>query len=184
MLIETTEIPEVKLIKPKKFTDNRGHFVETFNKKFLNLAGIEFNPAQENQSFSTTNGTIRGLHFQRAPYVQAKLVRVLRGRIIDVAVDIRERSPTYRQWVSAELSAADGEMLFIPGGFAHGFCTLEDNTEVAYLVDNHYSAESDGCILWNDATLGIKWPDHAGAAISDKDRHAQKLEDISPPFPG
>jgi dTDP-4-dehydrorhamnose 3,5-epimerase len=183
MLIEATAIPDVKRIDPRKFGDDRGYFVEVFNKKVLEAATITFEPVQENQSLSKTVGTVRGLHFQRAPHVQAKLVRVLRGRILDVAVDIRATSSTYGQWVAAELSATGGEQLFIPGGFAHGFCTLESDTEVAYLVDGFYSAECDGSILWNDPALGIEWPSFAGAVMSDKDRLASRLADIAPPFP-
>ena len=183
MLIEATEIPDVKRIVPKKFGDDRGYFVEVFNRSAIAKTGLDFQPVQENQSLSKSIGTVRGLHFQRAPHVQAKLVRVLRGSIFDVAVDIRVGSATYGHWVAAELTAAGGEQLFIPGGFAHGFCTLKAETEVAYLVDNHYAAECDGSILWNDPALGIEWPSVAGTVLSDKDRLASSLADIAPPFP-
>ena len=182
MLIENTSIDGVKLITPKKFGDERGHFVEVFNKKNCEAAGLDFQPVQENQSFSRITGTVRGLHFQRAPHVQAKLVRVLRGSIFDVAVDIRTGSPTYGKWVGAELTSTGGEQLFIPGGFAHGFCTLEPDTEIAYLVDAYYSAECDGGVLWNDPKLGIDWPATAGSVISEKDTNAQELSKIAPPF--
>ena len=182
MLIEDTFIAGVKRILPKKFGDDRGYFVEVFNKKNSDAAGLNFQPIQENQSLSRIVGTVRGLHFQTAPHIQAKLVRVLRGSIYDVAVDIRLGSPTYGQWVGAELTSTGGEQLFIPGGFAHGFCTLEPDTEIAYLVDGHYSPECDGGILWNDPALGIDWPDFAGAVLSGKDEKAPKLADISPPF--
>ncbi len=182
MLIENTAIAGLKRITPKKFGDDRGHFVEVFNKKISDAAGLNFQPVQENQSLSKTTGTVRGLHFQRAPHIQAKLVRVLRGSIFDVAVDIRLGSPTYRQWIGVELTSAGGEQLFIPGGFAHGFCTLEPDTEIAYLVDAHYSADCDGGILWNDPALGIEWPKFAGAVLSAKDEKAPKLSDIPPPF--
>ena len=182
MLIEPTTLAGVKRIVPKRFGDDRGHFVEVFNHKTYAAGGVDFHPVQENQSLSRIVGTVRGLHFQTAPHVQAKLVRVLRGRIFDVAVDIRSGSPTFGKWVSAELTSSGGEQLFIPGGFAHGFCTLEPDTEIAYLVDGYYSAECDGGILWNDPALGINWPDFAGAVLSGKDEKAPKLADIAPPF--
>jgi dTDP-4-dehydrorhamnose 3,5-epimerase len=182
MVIEETTIPGVMRLQPKKFGDARGHFVEVFNRKVCEAAGLAFQPVQENQSLSRITGTVRGLHFQRAPHVQAKLVRVLRGSIFDVAVDIRLGSPTYGQWVGAELTSSGGEQLFIPGGFAHGFCTLEPDTEIAYLVDGYYSAECDGGILWNDPDLRIAWPTFAGAVLSAKDEAAPRLSDIPPPF--
>ena len=182
MLIERTAIPDVLRIVPKKFGDDRGHFVEVFNKKSCEAFGLEFQPIQENQSLSRIRGTVRGLHFQRAPHVQAKLVRVLRGSIFDVAVDIRLGSSTYGKWIGAELTSSGGEQLFIPGGFAHGFCTLEPETEIAYLVDGYYSAECDGGILWNDPALGIDWPEFAGSVLSGKDEKAPSLTDIPPPF--
>ena len=182
MLIEATTIPEVLRIIPIRFGDDRGHFVEVFNKKNCEAFGLVFQPIQENQSLSSIRGTVRGLHFQREPHMQAKLVRVLRGSIFDVAVDIRIGSPTYGKWVGMELTSSGGEQLFIPSGFAHGFCTLEPDTEIAYLVDGYYSAECDGGILWNDPALGIDWPDFAGAVLSGKDEKAPKLSDIPPPF--
>lgn len=182
MLIETTAIAGVKRIVPQKFGDERGHFIEVFNMKKFEETGFDFQPVQENQSLSKTTGTVRGLHFQRAPHVQAKLVRVLRGSIFDVAVDIRRGSPTFGKWVSAKLTSSGGEQIFIPGGFAHGFCTLEPDTEIAYLVDGYYSAECDSGILWNDPALGIEWPDFAGAVLSGKDEKAPKLADIPSPF--
>jgi dTDP-4-dehydrorhamnose 3,5-epimerase len=183
VLINPSSISGVKLIIPKRFGDDRGYFVEVFNQKNSDAAGLNFKPVQENQSLSRTAGTVRGMHFQRHPHVQAKLVRVLKGRIFDVAVDIRVGSETYGRWIAAELSSEEGDQLFIPGGFAHGFCTLEPDCEIAYLVDAHYSAECEGAICWNDPSIGIDWPDIAGAALSDKDRIAPKLADIAPPFP-
>ena len=179
---EPMTIADVLRIVPRRFGDDRGHFVEVFNKKVADKAGMNFQPVQENQSLSRIVGTVRGLHFQRPPHTQAKLVRVLKGRIFDVAVDIRAGSPTWRQWVGVELSSDGGEQLFIPAGFAHGFCTLEPDTEIAYLVDGFYSPECDGAILWNDETLGIDWPTVAGAVISAKDEKAPRLADIAPPF--
>eukprot|EP01037_Dinobryon_pediforme_P017361 gene17365-17552_t len=150
--------------------------MEVFNRDLLSRSGIDFQPVQENQSLSKTTGTVRGLHFQRSPFVQAKLVRVLRGRIFDVVVDIRVGSATFGKWVGAELSADGGDQIFIPGGFAHGFCTLTPDCEIAYLVDNFYSPECDGAVLWNDPAIGIHWPDFAGAVLSDKDARALPLE--------
>ena len=183
MKIESLGIEEIKLIAPTKFGDDRGHFVEVFNHLSLRKSGIMFAPVQENQSLSRSEGTIRGLHFQTPPAPQAKLVRVLRGRIFDVAVDLRRGSPTWGKWVSATLTAEGGEQLLVPVGFAHGFCTLEPDTEVAYLVDGYYSRENDRGILWNDPDIGIEWPDVAGAVLSDKDCIAPKLADIPDPFP-
>ena len=175
MLIEATALQEVKLITPKRFGDERGWFMEAFNAKNFAAAGIDFTPVQENQSFSKTAGTVRGLHFQRAPYVQAKLVRVLKGAIFDVAVDIRPGSPNFGRWVGIELSAENGKELFIPGGFAHAFCTLVPDCEIAYLVDNLYAPECDGAIQWNDPAVGIEWPASAGTVLSDKDAKALPL---------
>ena len=182
MIFEPMGITDVKRIVPSRFADERGYFSEVFNRSLCEAAGIAFQPVQENQSLSRSVGTVRGLHFQTEPFAQAKLVRVLRGRIFDVAVDIRQGSASYGQWVATELSAAGGEQLFIPTGFAHGFCTLEPDTEIAYLVDAHYSPECDGVILWNDPVLGIDWPSVAGAVLSAKDRAAPRLAEIAPPF--
>jgi dTDP-4-dehydrorhamnose 3,5-epimerase len=175
MLIEPTRIPEVLRITPRRLSDERGHFVEVFNHGNLLAAGVDFRPVQENQSLSRTPGTVRGLHFQRPPHAQAKLVRVLRGRIFDVAVDIRLGSLTYGQWVGAELGSKTGEQLFIPVGFAHGFCTLEPDTEIAYLVDDRYAPECDDALLWCDETLAIHWPEVAGAVVSTRDANAPRL---------
>ena len=182
MQFEPTEIADVILIRPTRFTDDRGHFSEVFNATKMANKKIIFLPVQENQSLSKIKGTVRGLHFQRAPHIQAKLIRVLRGSIFDVAVDIRLGSPTYGKWVGAKLTSAEGEQLFIPGGFAHGFCTLEPDTEVAYLVDCQYAPECDAAIHWTDPTIAIEWPDFAGASVSEKDGKAQNLSDLAPPF--
>jgi len=182
MKVEATSLPGVIIVSPKRWSDHRGYFVEVFNQKTLSDFGIDMSVVQENQSFSTTAGTVRGLHFQTPPHPQAKLIRVLSGRIFDVAIDIRAGSPTYRKWVAVELTALGGEQLFIPAGFAHGFCTLEPNTEVSYLVDAVYTPQCDRAILWNDPDLGIAWPDIAGALVSEKDEQAPRLAAIPPPF--
>lgn len=183
MNIAPQNIPDVCLIKPRVFDDARGWFMESYNYAQAKNSGIDVQFVQDNISFSKKAGTIRGLHFQAPPYEQAKLVRVLRGRILDVAVDIRKGSPFFGQHVAVELSAAGREQLFIPAGFAHGFCTLEDDTEVFYKVTNFYAPEHDGGIIWNDPDLGIEWPVSAqNVLLSDKDQKLPQLKDIRPVF--
>ncbi len=178
-----TQIPAVKRIVPKRFGDARGWFSETFRMDALERAGIAVPFVQDNQSFSAPQGTIRGLHFQIPPQPQTKLVRVLAGAILDIAVDIRPGSPTYGRHVAVRLDAEGGEQLFIPHGFAHGFCTLTPDVMVAYKVDSYYSPAHDRAILWNDPDLGIDWPVGEGQAIlSDKDTRAPRLRDAGPLF--
>jgi dTDP-4-dehydrorhamnose 3,5-epimerase len=170
MQVVETRIPEVKLITPKRHGDHRGYFSETYNARAMREAGIALDFVQDNQSLSAERGTIRGLHFQLPPFAQDKLVRVLRGSIFDVAVDLRRGSPTFGQHVSAVLTADEGNQLLVPIGFGHGFCTLEPDTEVFYKVTNYYSPECDRGLLWNDADLGIDWPVSADEAVlSQKD---------------
>jgi dTDP-4-dehydrorhamnose 3,5-epimerase len=160
----------VKLIATKRFEDARGWFAETWSQRNFEAAGLDADFVQDNHSYSRHAGTIRGLHFQSAPFAQAKLVRCVRGRIFDVAVDIRRDSPTFLQWVGAELSAENGVQLFVPRGFAHGFLTLEPDTEVAYKVDAFYDAASDGGIRWDDPALAVDWPlQELAPTLSDKD---------------
>ena len=164
-------IPEVVILRPRKFEDARGFFSETYNAAALAAHGIDLTFVQDNQSLSVERGVVRGLHFQLPPFAQDKLVRVLRGSILDVAVDIRRGSPTFGQHVSAVISAAEWNQILVPAGFAHGFCTLEPDTEVAYKVSAPYSPQHDRGILWNDPALGIDWPvDENSAVLSDKDR--------------
>jgi len=178
-----TEIPDVKRIKPKRFGDSRGWFSETFRVDAMEKAGITTPFVQDNQSFSAPQGTIRGLHFQIAPQAQAKLIRVLQGAILDVAVDIRSASPTFGKYVAVTLDAENGEQLYIPHGFAHGFCTLTPDVMVAYKVDAYYSPEHDRALAWDDPEIGIPWPVSGAAAIlSDKDRRAPKLADLGQVF--
>jgi dTDP-4-dehydrorhamnose 3,5-epimerase len=178
-----TEIPDVKRIKPKRFGDSRGWFSETFRVDAMEKAGITAPFVQDNQSFSAPQGTIRGLHFQIAPQAQAKLIRVLQGAILDVAVDIRSASPTFGKFVAVTLDAENGEQLYIPHGFAHGFCTLTPDVMVAYKVDAYYSPEHDRALAWDDPAIGIPWPVSGAAAIlSDKDRRAPKLADLGQVF--
>lgn len=177
-------IPEVKLVVPRRFADARGHFTETWNKKAWAAAGL---PAvdfvQDNLSLSREVGTVRGLHFQRPPHAQAKLVGCLSGAILDVAVDLRKGSKTFGRHVTAELDAATGAELLVPAGFAHGFCTLAPDTLVFYKVDAHYAPESDAGIFWADEALGIAWPVTTAAAhLSPKDASLPRLKDIESPF--
>lgn len=182
--IRTLAIPDVKLIVPRRFADARGHFTETYNKNTWAAAGLPaFDAVQDNQSLSRETGTIRGLHFQRPPHAQAKLVSCLQGRILDVAVDIRKGSKTFGRHVTAELDAASGAQLFVPAGFAHGFCTLAPDTLVAYKVDAHYVPESDAGIFWADEALAIAWPVSPDRAqLSPKDAALPRLKDIVSPF--
>jgi dTDP-4-dehydrorhamnose 3,5-epimerase len=158
-------LPDVLLIMPKRHGDARGWFSETWSRAGLAAAGVEHDFVQDNQAFSAARGTVRGLHFQRAPYAQAKLVRVLRGAIYDVAVDIRPGSATYGQWVGATLTAEGGEQLLVPRGFAHGYCTTVPDTELAYKVDNAYAPQAEGGLLWCDPALGIDWPIRVEEAV-------------------
>ena len=164
-------IPDIKIIKPKKFGDHRGFFSETYNKQALAQAGIALDFVQDNHSLSVSRGVIRGLHFQTPPFAQDKLVRVVRGAILDVAVDLRRSSPTFGQHVSAVISAEEWNQILVPVGFAHGFCTLEQNTEVIYKVTNYYSPAHDKGVRWNDPALNIDWPvRESDAIVSDKDK--------------
>jgi dTDP-4-dehydrorhamnose 3,5-epimerase len=174
--VEPTELPDVKIIRTKVFADPRGYFVEIYNKKAFAAAGIGHEFVQDNSSLSTDVGTIRGLHFQSDPYAQAKLVRVGRGRILDVAVDLRRSSPTFGRHVAVELSSENRLQLLVPVGFAHGFCTLEPHTEVSYKVTAHYSGAHDHGLAWDDPALGIDWPvEPSRAILSDKDARHPRL---------
>lgn len=176
MKVDALEIPDVKLIVPAIFRDERGFFSETYNQAKLAAAGLDLTFVQDNHSLSRTKGVVRGLHLQTDPFAQGKLVRVVRGSILDVAVDIRHGSPTFGRHVSVELSAANWSQLWVPVGFAHGFCTLEPDTEVIYKVTGAYSAANERSIRWDDAALGIDWPVRAADAIlSGKDKDALPL---------
>ena len=183
MDVRATNIPGVQLLKPRYFYDSRGRFVEIYNKRSARDLGLVACFVQENQSLSVRRGTIRGLHFQTPPRPQAKLVRVLYGSIYDVAVDLRIGSPTYGRWTAETLTGKGGEQLFVPQGFAHGFCTLEPSTEVAYKVDDYYAPECEQGIAWDDPTLAIDWPvGSADAALSDKDQKLGRFADFVSPF--
>ena len=171
-------LPEVRLIVPERFRDERGFFSESYSRRALAEAGIGEEFVQDNHSLSRPVGTVRGLHYQLPPYAQAKLVRVTRGAVLDVAVDLRRGSPTFGRHVSATLSAEAWNQLYVPIGFAHGFCTLEPDTEIVYKVDAYYSREHDRGILWDD--LGIGWPvDPTAAVLSVKDRALPRLAQVT-----
>jgi dTDP-4-dehydrorhamnose 3,5-epimerase len=176
-----SNVPQI--FASKRIGDSRGWFCEAFNARALAQRGIQDEFVQDNQSFSASKGTIRGLHFQVPPFAQAKIVRVLRGGIIDVVVDVRRDSPTYGQFVSAELTAENGHQLFVPEGFAHGFCTIEDNTEILYKVSEFYSPTHEGGIRWDDPQLNIPWPVGATSiVVSGKDARLPFLRDWTSPF--
>lgn len=175
-------IPEVVEVTPPKLGDHRGFFSEVFKRPAFEAEGIEIDWMQDNQSFSAEAGTVRGLHFQVPPFAQAKLIRVLRGAIFDVAVDLRQGSPSYGQWVAAELSAQKWNQLLVPVGFAHGFMTLTPDVEVLYKVSASYSRESEGAIRWDDPDLGIDWPRLRDAILSEKDAVAPYFKDFDSPF--
>ena len=179
MDVESLAIPDVKVIRPKKFGDHRGFFSETYSKRAFEAAGLHYDFVQDNQSLSAEVGTVRGLHFQTPPFAQDKLLRVLRGAVYDVAVDIRKGSPTYGRHVAVRISAEEWNQILIPAGFAHGFCTLEPDTEVLYKVTNFYSPSHDKGLAWDDPALGIDWPVAPDRArLSDKDRTHPRLADL------
>ncbi|MDZ7629164.1 MAG: dTDP-4-dehydrorhamnose 3,5-epimerase [Parvularculaceae bacterium] len=181
--VKRTEIEGVLLLTPKRWADARGFFVETWNAERFRQAGLAHDFVQDNHSYSAEAGTVRGLHFQAPPRAQAKLVRVMRGAVMDVAVDVRRGSPTYGRHVRALLSAENGAQLFVPVGFLHGFATLEPHTDVAYKVTDFYSQAHDGAVIWNDADLGIDWGvDPGRAVLSDKDAKAPRFADFRSPF--
>jgi dTDP-4-dehydrorhamnose 3,5-epimerase len=174
-----SDIPDLKLIVSKRFSDSRGYFSQIWSDYQFReeIADVSF--VQDNQSLSVRKGTVRGLHFQKPPFAQGKLVRVGRGSILDIAVDIRKGSPTYRHHVATRLDALAGAQLWVPPGFLHGFCTLENMTEVLYKVTSFYSADHDAGVLWNDPNLAIHWPvDPASAVLSEKDQRLPLLQDL------
>jgi dTDP-4-dehydrorhamnose 3,5-epimerase len=177
IIVEDLEIPDVKIIRVPKHGDDRGFFAETYSKRKFADAGVNVDLVQDNHAFSVRKGTLRGLHFQVPPFAQAKLVRVARGAIFDVAVDLRVGSPTFGQHVSAVISAEEWNQIFVPVGFAHGLLTLEPNTEVLYKVSEVYSPEHDKGLLWNDPALGIAWP-VTDVILSDKDRAQPLLANV------
>lgn len=171
-----TELKGVFVLEPQVFGDARGWFMESWSQRKMHDAGIDVQFVQDNQSFSAQKGTLRGLHYQLNPMCQAKLLRCTRGKIFDVAVDIRKGSPQYGKWVGVELSAENKKQLFIPRGFAHGFITLTDDVEVQYKADNYYAPECDGNIRWDDSDIGVEWP-LKPVILSEKDSKAPLLKE-------
>ena len=174
MNVIETALAGVRILEPQVFGDTRGWFMESWSKKKMEDAGILVDFVQDNHSFSAQKGTLRGLHYQLNPMAQAKLLRVSRGAIFDVAVDIRRGSPTYAKWVGVELTAENYRQLFVPRGFAHGFITLTDDVEVQYKADNLYAPTCDGNIRWDDPEIGVEWP-LAPVVLSEKDAKAPLL---------
>ena len=181
MEIEKTSLEGAFLIKPRVFNDERGFFMESYSKSKFKELGLDADFVQDNHSKSVTKGVLRGLHFQLPPNAQAKLVRVTKGAVYDVIVDLRKDSPTFGKWEGFELTDNNYYMLFVPRGFAHGFCTLVDDTEFQYKCDNDYAKESEGAIMWNDPTLKIYWPIE-NPILSEKDSKAQLFADFNSPF--
>lgn len=183
MEVIKTDIEGVLILKPKIFADKRGYFFESFNThEFKVKTGVDINFVQDNESRSHY-GVLRGLHFQLPPYTQSKLVRVVKGRVLDVAVDIRKGSPTYGKYVRCEMSEDNKCQFFIPKGFAHGFCVLSDEAIFQYKCDNFYHPEAEGAIVWNDPDIAIEWPIKENEVIlSEKDMHQPFLKDIVSPF--
>jgi len=183
MQVQALTIPDVKILTPRKFGDSRGFFSEVYNRRALAGAGIDTEFVQDNHSLSACRGTVRGLHFQTPPHAQDKLVRVVRGSVFDVAVDLRQGSPTYGLHVSAVLSAEAWNQILVPVGFAHGFMTLEPDTEIVYKVSDFHAPDHDEGLLWNDPTLGIRWPiPEEEAVLSDKDRGQPGFAGFATPF--
>lgn len=183
MDIAETAIADVKRLTPRRFGDARGFFTETWNRRRMAEAGLDIDFVQDNHSYSAEAGTVRGLHYQRPPNAQGKLVRVARGAVLDVAVDVRRGSPTFGRWVAEELSYENGAMLWVPRGFLHGFVTLVPDTDVIYKVDGFYAPDCDGAVRFDDPDLAIDWGiDPARAVLSVKDAAAPAFRDFATPF--
>ena len=176
MKFTQTEVPGVYVVEPQVFGDHRGFFMESWSQRAFEEAGLHYNFVQDNHSSSTVKGTLRGIHFQRGDKAQAKLVRCVRGAVLDVAVDLRPSSSAYKKWVAVELSAENKRQLLIPRGFGHGFLTLTDDVEFLYKADNFYAPEADGGIRWNDPELRVDWG-IAEPILSEKDSGSPFLED-------
>lgn len=176
MKITKTKLEGVVIIEPDVFGDNRGFFMESWNKKKMAEAGLDYDFVQDNHSKSTVKGTLRGIHFQKGDKAQAKLVRCVKGAVLDVAVDLRRKSPTFKQWVSVELSEENKKQLLIPRGFGHGFVTLTDDVEFLYKADNYYAPEADAGIRWNDPEIGVEWGVE-NPILSEKDKTNPFLKD-------
>ena len=181
MEITKTKLDGVVIIEPDVFGDNRGFFMESWNKKKMEKAGLYYDFVQDNHSKSTVKGTLRGIHFQKFDKAQAKLVRCVKGAVLDVAVDLRKNSPTFKQWVGVELSAENKKQLLIPRGFGHGFVTLTDDVEFLYKADNYYAPEADAGIRWNDPDIGVEWGIE-NPILSEKDKKNPFLKDCKELF--
>ncbi len=181
MNVIKTELEGVFILEPKVFGDSRGWFMESYSERTMKAVGLNYNFVQDNHSFSASKGTLRGIHFQKGEAAQAKLVRCSKGAVLDVAVDLRKGSPTYKKWVSVELSAENKRQLLIPRGFGHGFVTLTDDVEFLYKADNYYNMEADRSILWCDDEININWQVE-NPIISEKDSKAPRLKDSDVDF--
>lgn len=181
MKITKTKLEGVVIIEPDVFGDNRGFFMESWNKKKMAEAGLDYDFVQDNHSKSTVKGTLRGIHFQKGDKAQAKLVRCVKGAVLDVAVDLRRNSSTFKQWVGVELSEENKKQLLIPRGFGHGFVTLTDDVEFLYKADNYYAPEADAGIRWNDPEIGVEWGVE-NPLLSEKDKNNPFLEDCKELF--
>ena len=177
MKITKTAIEGVVILEPQVFGDHRGFFMESWNKRRMEECGLFYDFVQDNHSSSTVKGTLRGIHFQKSGMSQAKLVRCVRGAVLDVAVDLRKNSPTYKKWVAVELSEENKKQLLIPRGFGHGFLTLTDHVEFMYKADNYYAPEADAGIRWNDLEIGVHWG-MDNPILSDKDAKNPFLKEI------
>lgn len=177
MKVTKTKLKGVVILEPDVFGDNRGFFMESWSKRKMEAAGLFYDFVQDNHSSSTVKGTLRGIHFQKGEWCQAKLVRCTRGKVLDVAVDLRKKSPTYKQWVGVELSEANKKQLLIPRGFGHGFVTLTDQVEFMYKADNYYAPQADGGIRWNDPDIGVEW-EIAKPILSEKDKKNPWLKEV------
>ena len=181
MKITKTKLEGVVIIEPDVFGDNRGFFMESWNKKKMAEAGLDYDFVQDNHSKSTVKGTLRGIHFQKGDKAQAKLVRCVKGAVLDVAVDLRKNSPTFKQWVGVELSEENKKQLLIPRGFGHGFVTLTDDVEFLYKADNYYAPEADAGIRWNDPEIDVEWGVE-NPILSEKDKNNPFLKDCQELF--
>lgn len=180
--VQATALPGVLILTPRRFGDARGFFSESWNRKRMAEHGIEIDFVQDNHSLSAEPGTLRGLHYQGPPHAQAKLVRCGRGRLFDVAVDIRVGSPTYGNWIGVELSAENGKQMLVPKGFLHGFVTRDPDTEVLYKCSDYYAPDSEGTVRFDDPAIGIDWGVEGPPILSEKDAKAPPLAEISSPF--
>ena len=182
MQVHKAGLAGILMIEPNRFGDHRGFFAETYSRRVYAELGVDVEFVQDNHSLSAAVGTVRGLHFQMPPHAQAKLVRCGRGAIFDVAVDIRKGSPTFGQSVGYELTAENGAQVFVPAGFAHGFMTLQPDSEIIYKCSDYYAPETEGAVRWDDPAIGIDWPLQGHAILSDKDVVAPLLADLDSPF--